>query len=98
MQPVKNCIIVAHAKRFDGVEEEIFAIVENDDLKFLRYVPYRGAVEEHEGMPARFAKSEATRMTVEEARRILVRELMRRGDRPESSFWARDLRIVEGRE
>ena len=95
MQAIKDCIIVATSRDHDGVDREIFTVVENSALKFLRYMPYHNAVRDHDGKPARYTKDEATRMTVEEARRVIVRELMRRGGRPESFFWVRDLRIVE---
>lgn len=95
MQAMKDYIIVATSRDYDGADREIFTVVENGDLKFLRYTPYHNAVKDHDGKPARYAKDEATRMTVEEARRVIVRELMRRGDQPESFFWAQDLRIVQ---
>lgn len=88
----KNCIIVASDAR-DG--STIYTKYEDGKLKFLRYQPYSGAVKDHDGKPARYAKDEAEKFDIAEARKILIEETKRRGNEPEKHFWARELRIIE---
>lgn len=92
---MKNCIIVATGYNLINKTFVVFTKYENNELKFLRYSPYSGAVKDNDGKAALYSKDEADRFEIGEARRILIEEMTRRGEEPEKHFWARELRIVE---
>lgn len=92
---MKKYIIIATGYNLIGKTGEVFTKYEDGELKFLRYKPYSGAVKDYDGKPARYTKDEADRFEIGEARRILIEEMLRRGEEPEKHFWVRELRIIE---
>ena len=84
-------IIVATDKK---TGETIYTVSENNRLKYVRYVAYRGAVKDHDGKGQRYEAHEAEQFDITEARRLLIDDLVRRGDRPEDCFYANLPRII----